>query len=195
MTFVLGLTGSIGMGKSTTAAMFRDLGVPVWDADATVHKLYEAQGAAVEPINALIPGAAHDGAIDRAILREEISKNSNLLKQLETIVHPLVAQDRAEFLSSHADAALVVLDIPLLFETGGDAHCDATLVVTTHPDEQRRRVLARGTSQDTLNDLLSRQMPDAEKRDRATYIIRTDTLDGTRTDVAHLVSKLTEGTG
>jgi dephospho-CoA kinase len=109
-------------------------------------------------------------------------------------VHPLVGLDRAAFKAAHGDAPLIVLDIPLLFETGGDAACDATLVVTTDPDEQRRRVLARGTSAETFEDLLSRQMPDAEKRARASHVIRTDTLDGTRKAVADLVSKLTEGT-
>lgn len=194
MSFVLGLTGSIGMGKSTTAAMFRDFGVPVWDADASVHKLYAAGGAAVTPIAALVPDAVKDGAIDRSVLRAAIAKDPRLLKQIETLVHPLVAQDRATFRVAHAAAPLIVLDIPLLFETGGDATCDATLVVTTTPEEQRRRVLARGTSEETLNDLISRQMPDAEKRARATYVIETDTLDGTRKDVAHLVSELTKDT-
>lgn len=194
MTFVLGLTGSIGMGKSTTATMFRDLGVPVWDADATVHKLYAQGGAGVSLINALIPNAIKDGAVDRAVLRDAIANDSRLLKQIEGLIHPLVAQDRTAFCTNHANAGLIVLDVPLLFETGGDAHCDATLVVSTNPEEQRRRVLARGTSEDTLKDLLSRQMPDAEKRARATYVIETDTLDGTRKDVAHLVSQLTKGT-
>lgn len=194
MSFVLGLTGSIGMGKSTTAAMFRDLGIPVWDADATVHELYAKGGAAVVPVATLVPNAINDGAIDRASLRTAIARDPNLLKQIEGLVHPLVALDRASFRNDHADAGLIVLDIPLLFETGGDAQCDATLVVSTNTEEQRRRVRARGTSEETLKDLLSRQMPDAEKRARATYVIETDTLDGTRKDVAHLVSQLTKGT-
>lgn len=194
MSFVLGLTGSIGMGKSTTATMFRDLGVPVWDADATVHNLYGAGGAAVEPIGAMIPDATTSGAVDRAVLRQAIAADPSLLARIEAIVHPLVAQDRNAFREIHTSAPLIVLDIPLLFETGGDAACDATLVVTTDAAEQRRRVLARGTSEETLKDLLARQMPDAEKRARATHIIHTDTLDGTRADVAHLVSQLTGGT-
>lgn len=193
MTFVLGLTGSIGMGKSTTASMFRDLGIPVWDADAAVHKLYAKDGIAVDAIACLAPNAVENGAVVRSTLREEIAKNSNLLGKIEAAVHPLVAQDRAAFRTAHESTPLVVLDIPLLFETGGDAACDATLVVTTSADEQRRRVLARGTSDETLQDLLSRQMPDAEKRARACYVIHTDTLDGTREDVAHLVAQLTEG--
>lgn len=194
MSIVLGLTGSIGMGKSTTATMFRDLGVPVWDADATVHDLYATDGAAVEQIGALVPDATTSGAVDRAILRQAIVADPTLLTRIEAIVHPLVAQDRDAFREAHADAPLIVLDIPLLFETGGEAACDATLVVTTNPAEQRRRVLARGTSEETLKDLLARQMPDTDKRARATHIIHTDTLDGTREDVAHLVSQLSEGT-
>jgi len=194
MSFVLGLTGSIGMGKSTTAAMFRDLGVPVWDADASVHKLYGPGGRAVSSIGAIIPGSVTSGAVDRAVLRRAIAEAPALLPQIEAIVHPLVADDRAIFLETHANAPLVVLDIPLLFETGGDEACDATLVVTTSASEQRRRVLKRGTSEATFADLLARQLPDAEKRARATYIIYTDTLDETRKNVADLVSKLTKGT-
>lgn len=194
MSVTLGLTGSIGMGKSTTAAMFRDLGVPVWDADAAVHSLYGQNGTAVGPIGALVPGARKDGAISREVLRSEIAKDATLLKKIESIVHPLVARDRISFLEKHKAAPLVVLDIPLLFETGGEGACDAVLVVSTSPEEQRKRVLARGTSEETLNDLLSRQMPDAEKRARATYVIETDTLDATREKVAHLVSELTKGT-
>lgn len=194
MSFTLGLTGSIGMGKSTTAEMFRDLDIPVWDADAAVHALYAKGGAAVPPLAALVPAAITSGAVDRAVLRGEIAKDPSLLKQIEAIVHPLVAADRAAFRAAHGSAPLIVLDIPLLFETGGDVTCDATLVVTTDPAEQRRRVLARGTSEATFEDLVSRQMPDAEKRARATYVIHTDTLDGTRQDVANLVSKLIEST-
>lgn len=195
MTFILGLTGSIGMGKSTTASMFRDLDVPVWDADATVHDLYAQGGAAVPLIADLLPEAVVSGAVDRSILREGIADDPSLIGRLETIVHPLVALDRTQFLARHSDAALCVLDIPLLFETGGDRFCDATLVVTTDPEEQRRRVLARGTSAETFDELLARQMPDARKRDRASYVIRTDRLDETRQAVADLVSKLTGNTG
>jgi dephospho-CoA kinase len=193
MTFVLGLTGSIGMGKSTTAQMFRDQGIPVWDADATVHKLYGPDGAALGPIGALAAGAASEDGIDRAVLRRAIADDPGLLKEIEAIVHPLVAKDRAEFRQLHSGADLIIFDVPLLFETGGDAACDATLVVSTDADTQRARVLARGTDEATFKDLLSRQMPDAEKRAKATYVIETDTLDGTRSDVAHLVSLLTKG--
>lgn len=194
MSVVLGLTGSIGMGKSTTADMFRDLGVPVWDADATVHELYALGGGAVAPIGDLVPDAIKNGHVDRSVLRAAIADDAGLLEKVESLVHPLLAQDRAAFCRNNATVPLVVLDIPLLFETGGDAACDATLVVTTSPEEQRRRVLARGTTAKTLDHLLSRQMPDAEKRARASYVIKTDTLDGTRKDVAHLVSELTKGT-
>lgn len=193
MTIVLGLTGSIGMGKSTTAQMFSDLGVPVWDADATVHRLYDAGGAAVAPIGKIVPDAIKFGAVDRSVLRVVVAAESCILKQIEAVVHPLVANDRAGFRHDHADAPLIVLDVPLLFETGGDAACDVTLVVSTDAQTQRTRALARGTSEKTFNDMLSRQMPDAEKRARATHVIRTDTLDGTRADVAHLVSQLTKG--
>ncbi len=193
MTTVLGLTGSIGMGKSTTAQMFRDLGIPVWDADATVHQLYGPGGAAIDPIGEIIPDAITSGAVDRAVLRSAIAAQPSILKTIEDAVHPLVVEDRAAFHTSHLNAPLIVLDIPLLFETGGDAVCDATLVVSTDAETQRTRVLARGTDEATFNELLSRQMPDAEKRVRATYVICTDTLDGTRADVAYLVSQLTKG--
>ncbi len=193
MTTVLGLTGSIGMGKSTTAQMFRDLGIPVWDADATVHQLYGPGGAAIDPIGEIIPDAITSGAVDRAVLRSAIAAQPSILKTIEDAVHPLVVEDRAAFRTSHLNAPLIVLDIPLLFETGGDAVCDATLVVSTDAETQRTRVLARGTDEATFNELLSRQMPDAEKRVRATYVICTDTLDGTRADVAYLVSQLTKG--
>ncbi len=194
MTFILGLTGSIGMGKSTTAQMFRDLGVPVWDADASVHKLYGPSGEAVAPLSNIVPEATESGAVDRSVLRRLIAGKPSLLGKIETIVHPLVAADRAAFRVEHDTAPLIVFDIPLLFETGGDAACDATLVVSTDPEEQRRRVLERGTDPKAFQDLLARQMPDAEKRARATYVILTDTLDGTRKAVADLVSRLTKGT-
>lgn len=193
MTVVLGLTGSIGMGKSTTAQMFRDLNVPVWDADAVVHGLYAEGGAAVAPIAMIVPEAIRSGAVDRAALRRAIAENPSVLKQIEAAVHPLVAMNCAAFLVTHDDAPLVVLDIPLLFETGADTECDATLVVSTDAETQRTRVLARGTDANTFEDLLARQVPDAEKRSRATYVIQTDTLDGTRRDVTHLVSELIKG--
>lgn len=194
MTFKLGLTGSIGMGKSTTAAMFRDLGVPVWDADEAVHGLYAAGGAAVDPIGDLVPDAIEDGSVSRARLRDALASDPVLLSRLEAIVHPLVAADRQGFLRAHEDAPLVVLDIPLLFETSGERVVDAVLVVTTDPETQRARVLARDEmSEQMLDHIMARQMPDSEKRARADYIIETNSLEQTRHDVAELVGSLTEG--
>ncbi len=189
--FLLGLTGSIGMGKSTTAAMFAELGVPVWDADATVHALYAPGGAAVAPIAALYPQAVQKGAVDRAALKALIAVDKQALSRLESVVHPLVSADRKAFIAAQGGAPLVLLDIPLLFETGADADLDATLVVTAPPEVQRARVLARpGMTEDQLALILSRQMPDAEKRARATYVIATETLDGTRAAVQNLIESL-----
>jgi len=186
MTYRLGLTGSIGMGKSTTAQMFREAGVPVWDADAAVHRLY--QGAAVGPVGALCLAAVQDGQIDRAALKDWIARDPDALSQLEAAAHPLVAADRAAFIAQ-ADAPLVVLDIPLLYETGADV--DGVLVVTAPPDVQRARVLARpGMDAAQFDRILSRQMPDAEKRARADFVIETLDMDRTRTAVQDLVAKL-----
>ena len=190
MTWKLGLTGSIGMGKSTTAAMFRDEGVPVWDADATVHKLYERGGAAVAPIEQEFPDAIVDGAVDRDQLKQIIAKDMTVLPKLEAIVHPLVAADRAEFLDTNK-AEIVVFDIPLLFETGADEWLDSVLVVTCPPDVQAKRVLDRGTmSTEQFQMILSRQMADAEKRARADHVIETLTLDATRAAVRNLIAEL-----
>lgn len=186
MTYRLGLTGSIGMGKSTTAQMFRDLGLPVWDADAAVHRLY--QGAAVQPVGALCPDAVKDGQIDRAALKDWIARDPSALGKLEEVVHPLVAADRAAFIAQ-ADAPLVVLDIPLLFETGADV--DGVLVVTVPANVQRARVLARpGMDAAQFELILARQMPDAEKRARADFVIETLDMDSTRAAVQDLVEKL-----
>lgn len=194
MSFRLALTGSIGMGKSTTAGMFRDLGIPVWDADETVHRLYAQGGAAVAPVSEVLPDAVRAGAIDRDILRAAIRKDADMLGRLESIVHPLVAADRAAFCADHAKAPLIVLDIPLLFETGGDASVDAVLVVTTDPETQRVRVMARpGMTDDLFGKILLRQVPDAEKRARADYVIETNTLEQTRAAVTELVAKLKRG--
>lgn len=191
--FLLGLTGSIGMGKSTTARMFEEAGIPVWDADAAVHRLYNADGAAYGPVAALCPAAARADGIDRAILREEIARDPGLLQRLESVVHPLVARDRAAFIdSAHARGEpLVVLDIPLLFETGAEKYLDATLVVTAPPEVQRARVMARADmTEERLDSLLARQMPDAEKRDRATYVIETRSLAQTRSEIDALIAEL-----
>jgi len=194
MTIKLGLTGSIGMGKSTTAQMFRDLDVPVWDADAAVHRLYAPGGAAVEPVSKLLPAAIEGGGVSRESLRQALKIDPDLLNRLESVVHPLVAADRAEFIADHADAALIVLDIPLLFETGAASSVDAVLVVSTDPETQRARVMARpGMTEATFATISARQMPDAEKRTRADHVIETRTLEQTRKDVADLVETLTKG--
>ena len=192
MSVVLGLTGSIGMGKSTTTGFFREAGVPVWDADAAVHQLYSPGGAAVASIAQLHPAAVRDQAIDRAVLRAWIATDPNALKRIEAVVHPLVAASRAAFLQDNADAPLVVLDVPLLFETGGDGYCDETLVVTAPPDVQRARVLSRpGMTDAHLQTILAKQMPDAQKRSRANHVIETLTLDQTRAAVLDLIFRLT----
>ena len=191
MRHLLGLTGSIGMGKSTTAQMFRDAGIPVWDADAAVHELYAKDGAAVGPVGALVPDAVKDGAISRDALKAAIAKDPDLITRLEQIVHPLVALDRASFLATQ-DAPLMVFDIPLLFETGAEEWLDSVLVVTVPADVQKSRVLSRpGMTEQQFERLLSRQMPDAEKRNRADHIIETLTLDDTRAAVRDLIAELT----
>jgi dephospho-CoA kinase len=191
--FRLGLTGSIGMGKTTTAEMFRGEGVPVWDADAAVHRLYDAGGAAVAAISALCPGAVHDGRVDRATLTEWLAGTTDGLARLEHAVHPLVRADRERFMEAGAARGdrLVVLDIPLLFETGAEAELDAVLVVTAAAAVQRARVMARpGMTPELFAALTARQMPDAYKRARATYVIETVTPDQTRTEVRALTRRL-----
>ena len=173
---ILGLTGSIGMGKSATAAMFRDEGVPVYDADAAVHALYAEGGAAVEPVEAAFPGVTKDGAIDREALRGKVLNNADAMRQLEAIVHPLAGAAQRAFRSGAeaSGASFAVLDIPLLFETGGDTRCDFVLVVTAPAEVQRARVLARdGMTDEVFQSILARQTPDAEKRARADFILST----------------------
>ncbi len=188
--FRLGLTGSIGMGKSTTAAMFLEEGIPVWDADAAVHRLYAPGGAAVAPLAALCPAALRDGGIDRAALKDWIATDASALARIEAVVHPLVAADRAVFLDG-TSSDIVVLDIPLLFEKGSEAEMDATLLVTAPPEVQRARVMARpGMTEAQFATILARQMPDADKRARATHIIETLSVDAARAAVRALIAHI-----
>jgi dephospho-CoA kinase len=184
---IVALTGSIGMGKSTTSAMFKDLGVPIWDADAAVHRLYAPEGAAIPPIQALIPDAIGQDGVDRDILTGKILEDPGLLKQIEAIVHPLVGKDRADFLAAARQRGepLVLVDVPLLFETGGEAYVDAVIVVSCPPDMQRARVLARpGMTMEKFRSILARQTPDEIKRAKSDFVIDTGLgLDAAREQV------------
>lgn len=188
--FLLGLTGSIGMGKSTTAGLFRAEGVPVWDADNAVHRLYAPGGGAVPPMAALLPEAVRDGGVSRETIREHLARDPSLLPRIEALVHPLVAQDREAFIAT-ATTDIVVLDIPLLFEKGTEGSLDATLLVTAPASLQRARVLARpGMTEAHFATLLARQMPDAEKRRRATHIVETLDLTSVTAYVRALLSHI-----
>lgn len=191
--FILGLTGSVGMGKTTVAGMFGDLGVPVFDADAAVHRLQGPGGTLVAPIEAAFAGTTGPNGVDRRKLGAAVFGDPEALGRLEAIVHPAVREARRQFLLEHAGARLVVLDIPLLFETGGTDEVDAVAVVSAPPGVQRRRVLARpGMTPSRLVEILAQQLPDAEKRARADYLIDTgQSLAGTRAEVARLVENLT----
>lgn len=190
MTVKLGLTGSIGMGKSTTAKMFADEGCDVWDADAAVHRLYAKGGAAVAPMQQAFPDAVQNGAVSRTALKDIIGADPDALQKIEKIVHPLVAQDRASFVEkSRSD--IIVFDIPLLFETGGEAAMDATVVVSAPPTVQKARVMERGTMTEAqFEQIRSKQMPDAEKRTRADFVIITDTVEHARAQVQSVVRQL-----
>lgn len=181
--FLIGLTGSIGMGKSTTAAMFADLGVPVWDADNAVHRLYGPNGAAVEAMHAIYPDAVVDGVVQRDALKNWIAKDTTALKQIEQIVHPLLAADRASFIAT-VQTEIALLDIPLLFETGADNLMDLIVVVTVPADVQRDRVLTRGNMTEAqFKMILAKQLPDAEKRAKADFVIETTSLEQAKSQV------------
>jgi dephospho-CoA kinase len=191
---IVGLTGSIGMGKSTTSAMFQAEGVPVYDADAAVHALYAKGGAAVTPVEAAFPGVVVDGAIDRAKLSAQVVGKPEALKRLEAVVHPLVGESRKVFFEAAAavNAPLVILDIPLLFETGGERNVAAVIVVSAPEAVQRERVMARpDMTAEKLDAILARQLPDAEKRARADIVIDTSKgLDSAREQVRAAIAKL-----
>ena len=192
MSFLLGLTGSIGMGKSTTAEMFREACVPVWDADATVAKLYGKGGAAVAPLSALNMGLIQNDAVDREALKNRVKSDPNALNRLESLIHPLAAADRSEFIDDHSEQSLIVCDIPLLYETGADQWLDAVLVVTTDAETQKARVMERAGMDSALFDrILARQMPNYEKIARADYVIETNSFEGARKAVHDLINDLT----
>ena len=190
--FVLGLTGSIGMGKSTTARFFAEEGVPLHDADAAVHRLYE--GEATPLIEAAFPGTTSGGRVDRDKLAKTVLGDSAAIKRLETIIHPLVGRAEAQFLDEAArkDAAVVVLDIPLLFETGADRRCDAVVVVSAPADVQRARAFERpGMTEEKFQAILAKQMPDAEKRARADFVVDTSKgLDAARVQVREILGRI-----
>ncbi len=188
----IGLTGSIGMGKSTTAQMFREAGVPVYDADAAVADLYVRGGAAVEPLEAAFPGVTRDGAVDREALRLRVLGDDAAMTRLNAVVHPLLGRDRLAF-HAQAEASgadILVFDIPLLFETGGERNMDAVVVVTAPAAVQRARVLAReGMTPERLDAILARQTPDAQKRERADFVIDTGQgLEAARAEVARVLA-------
>ena len=195
--FILGLTGSIGMGKSTTANFFAEAGVPVHDSDAAVHRLYE--GEAVAPVAAAFAGVAVDGRIDRAKLAEQLIGKPDAIKRLEAIVHPLVRAATQRFVQEQAvkGARVILLDIPLLFETGAEKNVDAIVVVSSPPAVQRARVLARpGMTAEKLDALLRRQMPDTEKRARAHFVVDTSrSFDSARAQVHGILRAIASSPG
>ncbi len=188
--FLLGLTGSIGMGKSTTAQFFVDEGCALWDADAAVHRLYAEGGAAVPAFKKHFPDAVVDGAVSRPKLKEIIGRDPTALKKIEEIVHPLVGEDRAAFIAN-ATTDIVVLDIPLLFETGGNTRVDAVACVFIDDKTQKARVMERGTmTEDQFEAIKAKQLPAAEKCARADYVIETDTIEHARAQVHSVVSDI-----
>jgi dephospho-CoA kinase len=189
---VLGLTGSIGMGKSTTAKLFAEAGVPVYDADATVHQLYE--GEAAPAIEAAFPGTTAGGKVDRQKLSARVVHDPAAMKQLEQIVHPMLGASRQKFFeeAERAGAPVTVVDVPLLYETGGEKRVDAVVVVTTSPENQRARIMARGTmTSEALDSILARQLPDAEKRKRADFVVDTSHgLDPVRAQIRDILQQV-----
>lgn len=189
---ILGLTGSIGMGKSSTAKMFADFGFPVYDADAAVHALYTPGGAAVGPLSERFGDILKDGGVDRAALRAKVVDDPDAMKDLEAIVHPLVGQSQMNFRQQAIESkkSFAVLDIPLLFETGGDARCDLVAVVTAPAEVQKERVLSRGEmSEDDFENIRAKQMSDADKRARADFVISTAFgFDFTRAHVQAIIN-------
>ena len=189
---ILGLTGSIGMGKSTTAKLFEEAGVPVYDADAAVHKIYE--GEAVPAIEAAFPGTTADGKVDRNKLSAKVVHDPAAMKRLEQIVHPMLGASRQKFLheAEQSGAPVAVVDVPLLFETGGEKRVDAVVVVTTTPEIQRRRILERDNmTGEKLDAILARQLPDAEKRKRADFVVDTSHgLDHVRTRIRDILDQV-----
>jgi dephospho-CoA kinase len=197
MTFKLGLTGSIGMGKSTTAAIFADQGCGVWDADAVVHQLYAENGAAVAPLAAVFPQVVNKQSICRLALKRLISDVPDALQQIEKIVHPLVVRDRQSFIeqAEQSKQAVLVFDIPLLYETQSQQKFDAVACVYISPDEQRRRVMDRGTMTDAQFDyILSKQMPNSEKQGLSDYLIETDSVPHVMAQVAAIIKDIKDQT-
>ncbi len=189
---ILGLTGSIGMGKSTTAKMFEEAGVPVYDADATVHRLYE--GEAVAAIEAAFPGTTVNGRVDRTLLSPRVVHDADAMKRLERIVHPMLRAHHQKFLddAEKSGAPVAVVDVPLLYETGGESRVDAVVVVTTAPEVQRERILAReGMTPEKLDAILAKQLPDAEKRKRADFVVDTSHgLDPVRIRIREILDQV-----
>jgi len=192
-TFILGLTGSIGMGKTTTAEIFRDLSIAVWDADAAVHELYTSDSKTIEKIFEIFPECVSSAGVDRNLLSNKLQKNNSLFSEIENIVHPAIREHRLAFIEAcnKSKQKLAVVDIPLLFETNANDWLDAVLVVTTDQENQRKRVMSRsGMNEKIFNMISERQMPDHEKKEKADYIIETKSIAHVQFEVQNLIKKL-----